>query len=120
MSKVSFRTRQIDYNRTLSIVKYDSEAFQELGEGSFVNRGAPTVPSGMEREEENVIKARTSFRTYLFAKFKQRHRFLSTNSFLFMGGSPGMLIPPTVNSGPVSLNRVSNGFCLISMRLPLA
>lgn len=56
MSKVSFRTRQIDFNRSLQIVKYDSEQYRELGEGAFVNRGAPTVPSGMEREEENVWK----------------------------------------------------------------
>ncbi|VDO08775.1 unnamed protein product [Rodentolepis nana] len=53
MSKVSFRTRQIDYNRTLSIIRYDSQQYQELGEGAFVSRGVPTVPSGMEREEEN-------------------------------------------------------------------
>ncbi|VDM31292.1 unnamed protein product [Hydatigera taeniaeformis] len=53
MSKVSFRTRQIDFNRSLPVVRYDSELFFELGEGAFVNRGAPTVPSGMEREEEN-------------------------------------------------------------------
>ncbi|KAL5112486.1 hypothetical protein TcWFU_007306 [Taenia crassiceps] len=53
MSKVSFRTRQIDFNRSLPIVRYDSDLFFELGEGAFVNRGAPTVPSGMEREEEN-------------------------------------------------------------------
>uniref|UniRef100_A0A5K3ERW4 Enhancer of polycomb-like protein n=1 Tax=Mesocestoides corti TaxID=53468 RepID=A0A5K3ERW4_MESCO len=53
MSKVSFRTRQIDFNRSLSIVRYDSDLFCELGEGAFVNRGTPTVPSGMEREEEN-------------------------------------------------------------------
>lgn len=54
MSKVSFRTRQIDYNRTLPIIRYDSQQYQELGEGAFVSRGVPTVPSGMEREEENV------------------------------------------------------------------
>ena len=59
MSKVSFRTRQIDFNRSLPIVRYDSELFFELGEGAFVNRGAPTVPSGMEREEENVMCSRT-------------------------------------------------------------
>ncbi|VUZ45950.1 unnamed protein product [Hymenolepis diminuta] len=53
MSKVSFRTRQIDYNRTLPIIRYDSQQYQELGEGAFVSRGVPTVPSGMEREEEN-------------------------------------------------------------------
>nr|CDS15834.1 enhancer of polycomb [Echinococcus granulosus] len=53
MSKVSFRTRQIDFNRSLPIVRYDSDLFFELGEGAFVNRGAPAVPSGMEREEEN-------------------------------------------------------------------
>ena len=63
MSKVSFRTRQIDFNRSLPIVRYDSELFVELGEGAFVNRGAPTVPSGMEREEENVIH----FETYRFS-----------------------------------------------------
>lgn len=60
MSKVSFRTRQIDFNRSLPIVRYDSDLFFELGEGAFVNRGAPTVPSGMEREEENVIPLETS------------------------------------------------------------
>lgn len=53
MSKVSFRTRQIDYNRTLPIIRYDSQQYQELGEGAFVSRGVPTIPSGMEREEEN-------------------------------------------------------------------
>ncbi|KAL7062779.1 hypothetical protein AAHC03_0713 [Spirometra sp. Aus1] len=53
MSKVSFRTRQIDFNRPLPIVKYGSDMFFELGEGTFVGRGVPQVPSGMEREEEN-------------------------------------------------------------------
>lgn len=55
MSKVSFRARQIDFNKPLPILKHGSELFLEISENALVNRGVPQIPSGMEKEEENVI-----------------------------------------------------------------
>lgn len=54
MSKVSFRARQIDFNKPLPIIKNENELLSELCENSMVNRGVPQIPSGMEKEEENV------------------------------------------------------------------
>ncbi len=87
MSKVSFRARQIDYNRTLPIIRYGSEAYDELGEGAFVNRGAPTIPSGMEREEENV-NVWDSFLYYaeFVVYFIQIMHFSSHQSASVLGG----------------------------------
>ncbi|CAH8292985.1 unnamed protein product [Schistosoma turkestanicum] len=53
MSKVSFRARQIDFNKPLPILKHGSELFLEISENALVNRGVPQIPSGMEKEEEN-------------------------------------------------------------------
>ncbi|TGZ67178.1 hypothetical protein CRM22_004955 [Opisthorchis felineus] len=53
MSKVSFRARQIDFNKPLPIVKDGSDILAEFSENAFVNRGVPQIPSGMEKEEEN-------------------------------------------------------------------
>nr|AAX30244.1 SJCHGC02244 protein [Schistosoma japonicum] len=58
MSKVSFRARQIDFNKPLPILKHGSELFLEISENALVNRGVPQIPSGMEKEEENVIMFR--------------------------------------------------------------
>ncbi|VEL06791.1 unnamed protein product [Protopolystoma xenopodis] len=53
MSKVSFRARQIDFNKPLPILTFDSELFSEISENALVNRGVPQIPSGMEKDEEN-------------------------------------------------------------------
>ncbi|VDP87946.1 unnamed protein product [Echinostoma caproni] len=54
MSKVSFRARQIDFNKPLPILKNGSDLLTEFSENALVNRGVPQIPSGMEKEEENV------------------------------------------------------------------
>ncbi|KAF6777429.1 hypothetical protein AHF37_03594 [Paragonimus kellicotti] len=53
MSKVSFRARQIDFNKPLPILKNGSDLLTEFTENALVNRGVPQIPSGMEKEEEN-------------------------------------------------------------------
>ncbi|CAL8106431.1 unnamed protein product [Calicophoron daubneyi] len=53
MSKVSFRARQIDFNKPLPILKDGSDLHAEFSETALVNRGVPQIPSGMEKEEEN-------------------------------------------------------------------
>lgn len=54
MSKVSFRARQIDFNKPLPILKNGCDILTEFSENALVNRGVPQIPSGMEKEEENV------------------------------------------------------------------
>ncbi|TPP58207.1 Enhancer of polycomb protein [Fasciola gigantica] len=53
MSKVSFRARQIDFNKPLPILKNGCDILTEFSENALVNRGVPQIPSGMEKEEEN-------------------------------------------------------------------
>ncbi|KAL3320188.1 Enhancer of polycomb 2 [Cichlidogyrus casuarinus] len=53
MSKVSFRAKQIDFNKPLPIIRHDSELLAEISENALVSRGVPSLPSGMEKDEEN-------------------------------------------------------------------
>lgn len=49
-SKLSFRSRQLDPSKPMSI--YRAEEVPDLGECTAISRGVPVLPSGMEKEEE--------------------------------------------------------------------
>eukprot|EP00794_Sanderia_malayensis_P003635 gene3635-4150_t len=50
MSKLSFRARALDSNKSLPV--YHAEDIPDLSEYSSVNRVVPQMPTGMEKEEE--------------------------------------------------------------------
>ncbi len=52
MSKLSFRARALDSNKSLPV--YHAEDIPDLSEYSSVNRVVPQMPTGMEKEEETV------------------------------------------------------------------
>ncbi|VDP88387.1 unnamed protein product [Schistosoma mattheei] len=88
MSKVSFRARQIDFNKPLPILKHGSELFLEISENALVNRGVPQIPSGMEKEEENVIKFRL-----LCSNTMYEHHFLEVIQALQLRTDSDVKIP---------------------------
>ncbi|KAH8861360.1 Enhancer of polycomb like [Schistosoma japonicum] len=130
MSKVSFRARQIDFNKPLPILKHGSELFLEISENALVNRGVPQIPSGMEKEEENVIMFRLlcnitmyvivpvwiSVRELIsFFKFPhQEHHFLEVIQALQLRTDSDVKIPvPEIIDKENDYKRVyPDGFCL--------
>jgi hypothetical protein len=57
MSKLSFRARALDANKPLQIYRSENEP-DILNENVAISRSVPQLPTGMEKEEEEVI-ART-------------------------------------------------------------
>ena len=52
MSKLSFRARALDANKSLPV--YHAEDVPDLPDIASVNRVVPQMPTGMEKEEETV------------------------------------------------------------------
>ncbi len=53
MSKLSFRARALDINKPLPIVRSEEEP-DILNENVAISRSVPLMPTGMEKEEEEV------------------------------------------------------------------
>lgn len=54
MSKLSFRARALDANKSLPV--FHEEDVPDLPDIASVNRVVPQMPTGMEKEEETVRK----------------------------------------------------------------
>ena len=54
MSKLSFRSRQVDFTKPLPI--YLSHDLPDLQDFAAINRSVPQMPTGMEKDEEAVRK----------------------------------------------------------------
>ena len=54
MSKLSFRARALDANKSMPI--YRAEEIPDLPDFAAINRAVPVMPTGMEKEEETVSK----------------------------------------------------------------
>ena len=54
MSKLSFRARALDANKSLPV--YHADDVPDLPDIASVNRVVPQMPTGMEKEEETVRK----------------------------------------------------------------
>ena len=52
MSKLNFRSRQVDYSKPLPI--YLNNDLPDLQDLVAINRSVPQMPTGMEKEEEAV------------------------------------------------------------------
>jgi hypothetical protein len=52
MSKLSFRSRQVDYTKPLPI--YLNNDLPDLQDYAAINRSVPQMPTGMEKDEEAV------------------------------------------------------------------
>ena len=52
MSKLSFRARALDASKTLPV--YRGDEIPDIPEFTAINRAVPTMPTGMEKEEESV------------------------------------------------------------------
>lgn len=50
MSKLSFRSRQVDYTKPLPI--YHNNDLPDLQDIAAINRSVPQMPTGMEKDEE--------------------------------------------------------------------
>ena len=65
MSKLSFRARALDANKSLPV--YHADDVPDLPDIASVNRVVPQMPTGMEKEEETV-----SIFQFLFHFFRQK------------------------------------------------
>ena len=50
-TKLTFRARTLDATKAMAI--YRAEDLPELADSNAINRSVPTMPSGMEKEEES-------------------------------------------------------------------
>ncbi len=73
MSKLSFRSRQVDYTKALPI--YINDELPDIQDYAAINRSVPQMPSGMEKEEETehhlqrALSAQQAFGTSSTAEY---------------------------------------------------
>uniref|UniRef100_A0A8B9N4B5 Enhancer of polycomb homolog 1 n=1 Tax=Accipiter nisus TaxID=211598 RepID=A0A8B9N4B5_9AVES len=77
MSKLSFRARALDASKPLPVFR--CEDLPDLAEYASINRAVPQMPTGMEKEEEPLLKWAIRY----FQRLQIFSYFLRIISFLY-------------------------------------